>query len=92
MARDIFEYVKKWGIFAVLFCGLFVWTISNYEKREVSFIQHEAEYHKIIADNQKIVSENQKLMGEYQKQLEGFKVIIDVKLEAIQKEIEKIRR
>lgn len=92
MLEDIFNYIKKWGIFAVLFVGLLYWTIQGYEKREDKYIAHEQEYHEIVEGNQKIIERNQTLMTEHQKQLEGFKVIIDVKLDAIQKELEKLRR
>lgn len=90
--KEIFEYIKKWGIFAVLFCGLLWWTISGYETREKEFMQHEEQYHKIVSENQTIITKAQSQMDAQQKTLEGFKVILDVKLEQIQKEIENLRK
>ena len=34
MYKELFNYVKKYGIFAVLFVGLLVFVLSGYEKRE----------------------------------------------------------
>lgn len=78
--KPLFESLKKYGAFALLFCALFIFTINSYEKREALYMEHEADYHKIIVENQKIISEAQTQMSEYQKTLEGFRVILDVRL------------
>jgi len=72
--------MKKYGAFAILFCVLFVWTINNYEKRENLYMEREQGYHKIISDNQRIIAQAQGHMDEQQKTLEGFRVILDVRL------------
>jgi hypothetical protein len=38
MCKEIFDYVKRWGIFAVLFVGLLVFMLSGYEKREIKLM------------------------------------------------------
>jgi hypothetical protein len=88
----LIESFKKYGAFAILFCTLFVWTITNYEKREALYMQHEAEYHKIITDNQVIISKAQAQMDEQQKTLEGFRLILDVRLSNIENNINNLKK
>lgn len=92
MLKEFFDYAKKWGIFAVLFCSLLLWTMNTYERRETEYIKHEQEYHKIVSDSQRIIMDNQVIMKEYQKQLQGFKEIIDIRLSVIQQDVANIKK
>lgn len=91
MVQTIQDFAKKYGIWAALFISLLVWMINGYEKREVEYQSHEEEYHKIISDNTKVMQDSQRLMQDNTKIMEGYKVILEVKLDQIQKEIELIR-
>jgi hypothetical protein len=82
--KPLLESLKKYGAFAILFCALFVYTINSYEKREALYMEHEQEYHKIISENNRIITEAQKQMNEQQKTLEGFRIILDVRLSNVE--------
>lgn len=86
------EFAKKYGIWAALFIVLLIYVLNGYEAREAKYMAHESEYHKIIDSNNKIMTEAQRQMSEQQKTLEGFKLILEVKLDQIQKELEMLKR
>jgi hypothetical protein len=88
----LFEPLKKYGVFAVMFLALFVFVINSYEKREALYMDHEQEYHSIIEKNQVIISDAQKQMSEYQKTLEGFRMILDVRLSNLEDRIKTITK
>lgn len=91
MMETIQTFAKKYGIWAALFITLLVWMINGYEKRETEYMAHEAEYHKVISDNTQVMKDNTAVMQELSKTNEGFKLILDVKLDSIQKELQLIR-
>lgn len=92
MNGAIVEQIKKYGIFAMLFCSLLFWTINNYEKREALYMKHEDEYHTIISNAQAIMKENQIALNDAQKTLDGFRMILDVRLNSIENVIKELCR
>ena len=90
MVESIQTFAKKYGIWAALFITMLIWTINGYENREKVFEAHEQEYHKIIADNTRVMQENTKVMNDSNELMKGYKTILEIKLEQIQKDIERI--
>jgi hypothetical protein len=99
LLQTIQEFAKKYGIWAALFISLLLWVINGYERRECEYVAHEKEYHRIIADNTKVMQDSQTLMKDSQQNLKentelmkGYKMILDVKLDQISSELEKLRQ
>ena len=39
MQKELFDYIKKWGIFAVLFVGLLIFVLMGYDGREAKLME-----------------------------------------------------